>query len=276
MMEIRERVLAATQFLKRELPLSPRFTILSFLGVEPFLPSVRVHAEIAHDDIPGFPVSHPGEARLFCAESAGQGVLFIDAGPLPYEGRTLAEACVPVWVMARLGCRALVLINAVLGLNASYRAGELFLASDHLDFFDDHPLQGHLHSELGPRFPDMSAVYDPGLVTALSGIAAREGMAIRHGVIAGRRGPASETPAELRFLHSAGADAVARSVVPEAITARHAGVRVAALSAITEVKVPPHRTPTDLDLMVAASEQAARRLAFLLSRFLEEPGELRR
>jgi purine-nucleoside phosphorylase len=273
-MEIRERVERATHFLKRELPLAPRLALQSFVGAEPFLGSLKVHAEIGFAEVPGFVTSAQGARRLFAAELGhGEGLLFLDAGPLPYDGATLAQSCVPIWTLARLGCRTLVLLNAALGLDPELRAGDLFAATDHLDFFHDHPLQGHAHAELGPRFPDMSVVYDPGLIATLRTLAAQDGIALREGVLAGRPGPAGDTPAELRYVQGAGAAAVARTAVPEAIAARHAGVRTCALSAITEVKPPPFRGASDLEAIVTASEQASRRMARLVARFAALPAE---
>jgi purine-nucleoside phosphorylase len=153
-----------------------------------------------------------------------------------YEGYSPAHLALPVRVMRLMGVRMLIVTNAAGGLSPDFRAGDIMLITDQLSLLGmtaGNPLRGPNLDELGPRFPDMSQVYDPGLRRLALAAAEREGIPLRQGVYACLSGPTFETPAELRFLRGAGADAVGMSTAPEAAAARHAGLKVLGLSSIT-------------------------------------------
>lgn len=138
----------------------------------------------------------------------------------------------PVYLCAALGCRDLILTNAAGGLHAEYSPGDLMLIEDHINAMGVNPLIGPHIPVWGPRFPEMSAVYNPGLKSILDSAAKEAGVILRHGVYAAVSGPNYETPAEVRALRQTGADAVGMSTVPEAILGHAAGLRVAGLSCI--------------------------------------------
>jgi purine-nucleoside phosphorylase len=150
-----------------------------------------------------------------------------------YEGYTPRQVVFPVRLLATLGARVLVLTNAAGGLNPAFRRGDLMLLTDHINFTGTNPLVGPNDDRLGPRFPDMSAVYDPSLRALAEAAARAQQVAFRTGVYAGVVGPSYETPAEIRMLRAMGADAVGMSTVLEAIAARHAGLRVLGIAVIT-------------------------------------------
>jgi purine-nucleoside phosphorylase len=152
-----------------------------------------------------------------------------------YEGHSIASVVHGVRTMARLGVRSVLLTNAAGGVDPTFRAGDLMLVTDHLNLTGQSPLIGPDDPALGPRFPDMSVAYDKVLRAALQEVALAAKIPLREGVYAGLMGPSYETPAEVRMLHGLGAHAVGMSTVVEVIALRHMGVRVGALSCITNL-----------------------------------------
>ncbi len=191
----------------------------------------------AYSSIPGFPLStvegHAG--RLLWGRMAGVPVWCMQGRFHYYEGHSMAAVTFPVRVFARLGVRGLLLTNAAGGIAHGLRPGHLMLIADHLNLMGDNPLRGPNLDRFGPRFPDLTAAWDPDLRAALRAAAAEAGVPLAEGVYAAVSGPSFETPAEIRALGRLGADAVGMSTVPECIVARHCGLRVAGLSCITNL-----------------------------------------
>jgi purine-nucleoside phosphorylase len=188
--------------------------------------------------IPNWPpstvVGHSG--RLVIGKLEGQTVLVQQGRAHFYEGHSLQQVTLPIRVMQLLGFEAVILTNAAGGINPAYGPGDVMLITDHVNVMGMagwSPLRGPNDETLGPRFPDMSQPYDPGLRTLALRVAADKGIALHQGVYVGLSGPTFESPADLRFLRVAGADAVGMSTVPEVIVARHGGLRVLALSGIS-------------------------------------------
>ena len=150
-----------------------------------------------------------------------------------YEGYTLEEVTFPIRILAALGVEALVLTNAAGGVDPAFAAGDLMVIEDHLNLTGVNPLRGPNDDRLGTRFPDMTDLYDPDLCETILDVGAELGIPLWRGVYAGVAGPSYETPAEVRMLAGLGASAVGMSTVPEAIVARHAGLRLAGISCIT-------------------------------------------
>lgn len=162
-----------------------------------------------------------------------------------YEGYTLPQVTLPVRVMKLLGIKTYILTNAAGGLNPAFSVGDLMLITDHIGFVGmtgSNPLFGPNEDRFGPRFPDMTFAYDRELQQVARDAASQVGFALQEGVYGWISGPNFETPAEIRFLHAAGADAVGMSTVPSVIVARHAGMRVLGISTITNV-APHHPEP---------------------------------
>jgi purine-nucleoside phosphorylase len=150
-----------------------------------------------------------------------------------YEGYSLKQVAFPVSVMKALGIRQLIVTNAAGGINSAFRPGDLMLIRDHINLLGSSPLIGTNDEREGPRFPDMSAAYDPVLIDMARKTAESLGIAVREGVYLATNGPQYETPAEIRMMRTIGADAVGMSTVPEVIKARHAGISVLGISCIT-------------------------------------------
>ncbi len=176
------------------------------------------------------------KGQLLIGRLMGKPILVLQGRAHYYEGYSMSRIGLPVRVMQRLGVRTVVLTNAAGGINPEFFAGDLMLITDHLSLLPmtgPNPLRGPNLDEFGPRFPDMSEVYDKELLALAQQVSDEQNLNVRRGVYAGLSGPSFETPADCRFLRQAGADAVGMSTVPEAIVARHGGLRVLGISGIS-------------------------------------------
>jgi xanthosine phosphorylase len=187
-----------------------------------------------------------------------------------YEGVPAAAVNVLPRTLKALGCEVLILTNAAGSLRPEIEPGAIALIEDHINLLGQNPLVGPNDAAVGPRFPDMSEVYDRGLRTRAQAVAARLGIALRSGVYLATLGPSFETPAEIRAFRALGADLVGMSTVPEAISARHCGLKVLGLSLVTNLAagLTDHALSHEETLTMAA--QAAGRLQQLLTGLLEE------
>ena len=231
---------------------------------------------IPYAEIPGWPIStvegHAG--RLSLGRLAGRNAAVLQGRVHFYEGYTAEQIAFPVRVMRRLGAGLLIVTNAAGAINAAYAPGDLMLIADHINLpglAGASPLRGPNDDRLGTRFPDMRAAYDPALRKLAREAAAEKGIALREGIYACVAGPSFETPAELRFLRTAGADAVGMSTAAETVAARHAGLRVLGISLISNRAALDGSAPTGHAEVLAASRGAAPKLALLLTTLLERP-----
>lgn len=190
--------------------------------------------EIKYADIPRFPISTvPGhEGKLIIGTLGGKKVLAMKGRFHYYEGYDVQQVVHPIRVMKALGVANLFLTNAAGAINRNFRAGGLMLIKDHINLSSVNPLRGKNLDEYGPRFPDMTHVYDSELRLMAKQVAKKHGIELFEGVYAYMTGPSFETPAEIRALGILGADAVGMSTVPEAITASHCGMKVIGISCL--------------------------------------------
>lgn len=221
---------------------------------------------VPYGALPGFPRStvegHRG--RLALGRLEGREVVAMQGRVHLYEGYRGADVAFPIRVMLGLGARTLLVTNASGGVNPDFQAGDLMLITDHLNLTGTSPLLGENPAELGPRFPDLSEAYDPGLRDAARAVAAEAGLTLREGVYAGLLGPAYETPAEVRMLRTLGADAVGMSTVLEVIAARHAGARVLGISCIANPAAGLSLVPLRHEDVQSAATAARDRLTTLV------------
>lgn len=229
---------------------------------------VEVAHELHYADIPYFPLStvesHAG--RLLLGHLGGQPVAVLQGRFHYYEGYTMPQVVLPVRVLKLLGIERLFVSNAAGALHPDYGLADLMLIEDHINLQPTNPLIGPNLDELGPRFPDMFAPYDAGLLARAEAATAALGQTAttRRGVYVSVPGPMLETPAEYRYLRTIGADAVGMSTVPEVIAARHLGLPVLAISVITDLCAPGHLKPVVLADIFAAAAQAEPRLTALV------------
>ncbi len=216
----------------------PKIALILGSGLGSLADSVYRPDHIASKDLPNWPKStvegHSG--GLVIGELEKQAVMIMQGRVHFYEGYSMAQVTFPVRVMQRLGVEILIVTNAAGAINPDYVPGDLMLITDNLNLIGMagmNPLIGPNLDELGPRFPDMSQAYDRKLIAVTREAAQKNALLLREGVYVGLSGPSFETPADLRFLRLAGADAVGMSTVPEVIVARHGGMRVLGISGIS-------------------------------------------
>ncbi len=228
----------AADEIRRRISTEPGVGMILGSGLNGLADSVQNPVFIPYTDLPHFPVStvigHVG--RFVVGELEGKPVIVMQGRIHYYEGYSMGEVTLPVRVMHRLGVHSLVVTNAAGGVNADFAPGDVMLITDQLNLMGMsglNPLMGPNLEEIGPRFPDMSQPYDRDYCALARAVAKENGLTLREGVYAGLSGPSFESPADLRFLRLAGADAVGMSTVPEVIVARHGGMRALGLSGIS-------------------------------------------
>lgn len=232
-----ERIERAFEAIRERTDAAPRVGLILGSGLGDFCDRLESPTEIPFSQIPGLPTptveGHQG-AFVF-GRYAGRSVAALRGRVHYYEGYSQGDITLPVRVMAKLGVETLLLTNAAGGVNLDFRPGDLMLISDHINLSGANPLIGPNLEGFGPRFPDMSGVYTRELREKLKPLAAQAGLALREGVYMMYSGPNYETPAEIRAFRALGADAVGMSTVPEALVARHCGMRVMGVSCITNM-----------------------------------------
>ena len=235
-----KKIKETASYLRNRIQILPKVGIVLGTGLGELATQITDRQEIPYQEIPNFPVStvegHSG--KLIIGKLGGVLVLAMQGRFHYYEGYSMKEVTFPVRVMKELGVETLLLSNAAGGMNPEFEIGELMIIRDHINLFPEHPLRGRNYDELGVRFPDMSQPYDATLREKAKAIAARHGIRVKEGVYVGTQGPSFETPAEYKFFSVIGGDAVGMSTVPEAIVAVHAGIKVFAMSIITDLGIP--------------------------------------
>ena len=266
-----DRVRQAADVVRGRSPLQPEVAIILGTGLGGLAREIEVEAEIAYGDIPGVPLStvetHAG--RLLLGRLGGRAVVAMQGRFHLYEGYDLRQVTFPVRVVRALGAATLVVSNACGGMHPLWAPGDLVLLTDHINLLGDNPLAGPNDERLGPRFPDMSAPYDPALRELARRTAAELGIVLREGVYVAVAGPNLETRAEYRMLRALGADVVGMSTVPEVIVAVHQGMRVLGISIITDQCLPDALEPADIDRIIATAGRAEPQLTRLVTALVE-------
>ena len=266
-----DRVQAAAEVVRGRSGLKPEVGLILGTGLGGLAREIAVEAEVAYAEIPGFPLStvesHAG--RLLLGRLASRPVVAMQGRFHRYEGYDLQQVTFPVRVMHALGARTLIVSNACGGMNPLWSPGDLVLLSDHINLLGDNPLVGPNDERLGPRFPDMSAPYDPELRALARAAALELGIALREGVYAAVAGPNLETRAEYRMLRTIGADVVGMSTVPEVIVANHESMRVVGISIITDQCLPDALEPADIARIIETAGRAEPALTRLVTTLME-------
>ncbi len=260
--ETRDFIRASTKF-------SPKVGIVLGSGLGGLADAV-VHPDIIpYKDIPNWPIStivgHAG--RLVIGELEGVPALVMQGRTHFYEGYPIARITLPIRVMQRLGIETLIITNAAGAIHPEFQPGDVMLITDHINLVGmagHNPLRGPNLDEFGERFPDMSQPYDRSYQQVCREVARETGVALREGVYVWLSGPSFESPAELRFLRTIGADAVGMSTVPEVIVARHSGMKVLGLSGISNKANLDGSTITTHQEVLEAGEILAPRITTLV------------
>lgn len=250
---------SATDFLKSKITQgTPEFAIVLGSGLGKLKDEVEPIEIISYEDIPDFPqTTVPGHyGKLIYGHLEGKLVLLMLGRFHYYEGYNMQQVTFPFRVFHLLGIKNLIVSNASGGVHADYNVGDVMLIRDHINMFPEHPLRGKNLDEFGPRFPEMSAAYDKEFMEIIKKVAEKENIELKTGVYLGLQGPTFETPAEYGMIRNLGADAVGMSTVPEVIVARHQGMRVAALSVITDLGGPEIAVPVSHEEVLNAANVA--------------------
>jgi purine-nucleoside phosphorylase len=260
----------AARFIRARARAEVRVALVLGSGLGAFADALEGAEAISYSEIPGFarPTVEGHAGRLVLGRVGGVGVAAMQGRFHFYEGYKLEEVTFPVRALALLGASSLVLTNAAGGLNNSFEQGSLVLISDHLNLMGANPLLGPNDARFGPRFPDMTEVYDREYQDAAIAEAHAMGLELRRGIYAALSGPSYETPAEIRMLRLLGADAVGMSTVPEAIVARQMGLRVLGVSCITNMAAGVLDKPINHEEVIETGERVRETFAELLTRVI--------
>lgn len=254
-------------FIKQYISTPPSIGIILGSGLGALAEEVEKETELSYNDIPGFPVStvegHAG--KMIFGKLGGKQVMLMAGRFHYYEGYNMQEVTFPVRVMKALGASTLILSNAAGGMNPSFKVGDIMVIDDHINLFPEHPLRGKNDDRLGTRFPDMSEPYDHTLIELAMQAGKEQNIDLKKGTYIGLSGPTFETPAEYKWLHIIGGDAVGMSTVPEAIVAKHGHMRVFALSVITDLGVTGQVHKVSHAEVLAAAAAAEPKVAGLVN-----------
>jgi purine-nucleoside phosphorylase len=246
-MEYYVRVKEAADAVRARVRTLPEIAVVLGSGLGDFAGTLGDAVSMPYADLPNWPASNVigHEGRLVVGTVQGKTIAALAGRCHVYEGHDLRTVTFAVRVLGVLGVKTLILTNAAGGINAGFLQGALMVIDDHINLIGDNPLAGANDERFGPRFPDMSEVY----AARLRRIADEAGKAVNlllpHGVYVALLGPSYETPAEIRYLRTIGADAVGMSTVPEAIAARHMGIEVLGISCITNMAAGVLPQPLD-------------------------------
>jgi purine-nucleoside phosphorylase len=228
---------SAATYLLSKAPLRPCIGLVLGSGLGAFADHLTEAARVPYSEIPSFPrstaVGHAGQ--LVIGKAGSVAVVVMQGRVHLYEGYSVQEVAFPIRVLGRMGIRAMVLTNAAGGINLEYQQGALVVISDHINLQGQNPLVGANDDRFGPRFPDMTQAYSKPYREIAVEAGRNLGKTVYQGVYAGLLGPSYETPAEIRYLRTIGADLVGMSTVPEVIAAHHMGIKVLAISCVTNM-----------------------------------------
>lgn len=239
-------------------------------GLGNFVKEMKVESEISYSDIPNFPVStvegHRG--KLIFGEIGGKKVVAMAGRFHFYEGYSPKHVIFPVRVMKMLGVETLLISNAAGGVGSNFAVGDLMIIKDHISFFVPNPLAGENENELGPRFPDMSEPYSVKLIEKAKSIAEKLKITIHTGVYTGVTGPTFETRSEYKLIKALGGDAVGMSTVQEVIAAVHCGLKVFAISVITDLGIRDEENVITHDEVLQAAKDAEPKLTAIFTNLI--------
>ncbi len=270
MNQLWDQIQAATAFVRSRTDFQPEFGLILGTGLGELGHRLDAVCTIPFGQVPHFrestATSHDG--NLVLGTLGGRRVMAMQGRVHFYEGYSMQEITLPVRVMQALGCRALVMSNAVGGMNPHLVPGDITVISDHINLMGDNPLIGPNDDRLGPRFPDMSEPYDRAFLATMEQVALELRIPLKRAVYVAVAGPNLETAAEYRFLRAIGADTVGMSSVPECLAAVHGGLRVLGLSVITDACFPDALKPADVSEIIRVANAAQPRLEALVTGFL--------
>ncbi|HNV49525.1 MAG: purine-nucleoside phosphorylase [Bacteroidales bacterium] len=267
-----EKIEKTRLFIENMIGIKPEIGIVLGTGLGNFTNKMEIIKSIPYNTIPNFPLStvqgHRGQ--LILGKIGGKICIALQGRFHYYEGYSMQEVTFPIRVIARLGIKYLFLSNASGGTNPDYEVGDIMIIEDHINLTGQNPLIGPNDDRLGPRFPDMSEVYDKKLIALAKSIATDYKITVQCGVYAAVTGPNYETPAEYRYIRKIGADAVGMSTVPEAIVARHMNLPCFAISVISDLGVEGKIEKITHEEVIDAASLAEPLMTKLIKKMIQE------
>lgn len=245
MNKIYEKLLSCYESVRKITDFVPETALVLGSGLGDYADSIKIECEIDYHEIDGFPISTVlgHEGKFIFGHVNDVPVVCMKGRVHFYEGYPISDVVLPIRLMKLLGAKTLFLTNASGGINQKFKAGELMLITDHISCFVPNPLMGENIEELGTRFPDMSDIYDTELQKIIRSTATDLQIPLQEGIYVQLTGPSYESPAEIRMLHTMGADAVGMSTAVEAIAANHMGMKVCGISCISNLAAGISKNP---------------------------------
>lgn len=272
MISLFDKIQESKTYIERILIPEAKIAVVLGTGLGDFAQSLTDIIEIPYSEIPHFPVStvasHQG--KLVFGYKSGVPVVVMAGRFHYYEGYSAAEITFPMRVLKALGVEKMILTNAAGGINPHFNEGDIVQVTDHINLMPEHPLRGFNDERLGLRFPDMLQAYDAEMILSFGKIADTLGLSLKQGVYLGLQGPSLETPAEYKMARIMGADILGMSTIPEVIVAKHAGIKVAVFSIVSNVCFPKSAiTETTVEAVIATVMKSVGRLQLLFDAYFE-------
>ena len=268
---IMQQLTETVDYIKQEFASEASIGIILGSGLGNFIEEINVEKEIPYANIPHFPVStvkgHGG--KLVFGNIDGKKVLVMCGRFHFYEGYTPQQVTYPIRVMKLLGIHTVLLSNAAGSVNPTFKVGDMMIITDHVSFFTPNPLLGPNEDELGPRFPDMSEPYDKDLINKAINIAQKENIGVKQGVYVGVTGPTFETRAEYLLIKAIGGDVVGMSTVQENIVAIHTGMKVFAMSVVTDIGIREDDNIITHEEVLQAAKEAEPKFSLLFKELIK-------
>jgi len=270
--DLREKIKQSADFINSKCSLSPQIGLILGSGLGELGDEVQDKVIIPYKEIPNFPVSTaPGHAgNLVIGKLGDKNVVVMQGRFHTYEGYSQHQTTFPIRVMKAIGIHTLIVTCATGGLNRNFKAGDLMIILDHINFTGSNPLIGANDPELGPRFPVMFNAYKKDLCNLAHKVALKEGIRLQEGVYFGITGPVFCTPAELRMAIKSGADSIGMSTVPEVIVAVHSGLKVLGIGNITDMALPDAAHHADEQEVLKTAKESGPTFRRLLKAILAE------
>ena len=269
--EIHKQLDEAVAHIKKEIDFKPQIGIILGTGLGSLVDGIEMEGTVGYDTIPHFPVStvesHAGE--LLFGNLKGKPVVCMRGRFHYYEGYTFQQIAFPIRVMKKLGMETLIVSNAAGGMNPNFKAGDIMLIKDHINFFPGNPLIGPNDDSWGDRFPDMYEVYNKKYQQLAKDVALEQNLRLQEGVYVGLTGPCLETAAEYRMLRGFGADAVGMSTVPEVIAAHHQHNKILGFTIVTDMGLPDNMHPCSLEDVISTASKTEPKLRDLIAGCVE-------
>ena len=261
----------ATQYIRAKMgDRNPKVAIILGAGLGVLADEISNAVKITYREIPEFPISTvaPNAGELVIGTLNNVDIIAMNGRPHYYEGHTIGNVVFPIRVLKLLGIEKLILTNAAAGINTGYVPGTFMVMKDHINFGGVSPLRGRNLDEFGVRFPDMTEVYDKDLMEKLKEVVYKDTQKRYEGVYAYMQGPNYETPAEVKMLRILGADAVGMSTVPEAIVAKHCGLKIVGISCITTMAAGISKVTLPYEEIKATADKAKEVFKLIIKDFI--------